>query len=881
MLGKQTRVAASIASDDNPTSHYLALDTRAEGIQFREKLAMRETARRAFVSADNDQALRRALLRRSCPHRGRYQPGEWVMVWRPTLGGSSGGVWQGPMKVIVQEDDRVIWVSMLSRLFRVAPERVRPVTSIESRLLPNRYGDGPESTADVIRPGQGVTQLHDETETIPMPAISIHSDTRTSTGVETPSHGPERQPTIEQPDSEPTVLEPQEVSGTSEPPSTSQADAVNVPVPEDTELQCVGLLCIDQDDDFCRAAPQQYKWEMTVDLTPADLEHWKNSESVTDLAFLAASAKKQRSEVRLHELSPADRERFEQAKASEVANWLKTGSVKPLLREKVSEDEIIRCRWLLVWKPLDPTDLKPGDRTHKAKARLVILGFQDPQIEELIRDSPTLGKVPRMMLLQLVSSMQWTLRSFDIKAAFLQGETEGARRIAVEPVPELAKAMGLKANQLCQLTKGAYGLMDAPYLWYRTLTKELIRLGFVASPFDPCLFVLRHPNSGELCGVLGIHVDDGLGGGNEYYAQQVAKLESKFPFGSKKTQQFTYTGIELTQHPDFSISMSQSKYIKNIPAITIATERRLQEEERINDADLRDLRALIGSLQYAAVNTRPDISCKLSMLQTEVRQARVRTLIDANKLLHEAKRHHSVSIQIKPIPVNQMRSIAFSDASFSSVRNPDSRAGSIVLATHENIMKGDTCPVSALCWGSKKIQRVVTSTLAAETMALDSTMDQLSWIRLVWGWFMNPKCDWRKPEQTLQHLPEAVTTVSLREIMDCAMAKGVNLTDSITATDCKSLYDLISRTATPSCQEFRTSLHARAIKEMMEEGTILRWVHSGAQLADALTKAMNGEFLRATLLQGTYQLHDAGEILKQRANARSRLQWLKAQHRES
>ena len=75
VLGKQTRVAASIASDDNPTSHLLAADPRAEGIRFREHLAMRETARKAFHSADNDQALRRAMLRRSCPHRGIYRPG--------------------------------------------------------------------------------------------------------------------------------------------------------------------------------------------------------------------------------------------------------------------------------------------------------------------------------------------------------------------------------------------------------------------------------------------------------------------------------------------------------------------------------------------------------------------------------------------------------------------------------------------------------------------------------------------------------------------------------------------------------------------------------------------------------------------------------------
>ena len=63
-------------------SHLLADAETAQGIQFRKQLAFRESARRAFHSADNDAALRRALLRRSNPHRGNYQPGEWVMSWR-------------------------------------------------------------------------------------------------------------------------------------------------------------------------------------------------------------------------------------------------------------------------------------------------------------------------------------------------------------------------------------------------------------------------------------------------------------------------------------------------------------------------------------------------------------------------------------------------------------------------------------------------------------------------------------------------------------------------------------------------------------------------------------------------------------------------------
>ena len=70
---------------------------------------------------------------------------------------------------------------------------------------------------------------------------------------------------------------------------------------------------------------------------------------------------------------------------------------------------------------------------------------------------------------------------------------------------------------------------------------------------------------------------------------------------------------------------------------------------------------------------------------------------------------------------------------------------------------------------------------------------------------------------------------------------------------------------------------ARAIKESLKEGTSLRWVPSGAQLADALTKAMESNFLRETLRYGFYHLYDEQSTLKERAKTKDRLKWLKNQ----
>ena len=162
-------------------------------------------------------------------------------------------------------------------------------------------------------------------------------------------------------------------------------------------------------------------------------------------------------------------------------------------------EQILRCGWVLTWKPID--DPSNHGKATKAKARLVILGYLDPKLEELPRDSPTLGRNSKMLLLQLIASNGWQLRSFDIRAAFLQGRPQSNRTLAIEPVSELVEALRLAENEVCKLEKGAYGLIDAPYQWFVAISEALKNLGFTQSPFDPCKFLLYHHETGTLEGI--------------------------------------------------------------------------------------------------------------------------------------------------------------------------------------------------------------------------------------------------------------------------------------------------------------------------------------------------------------------------------------------
>ena len=240
-----------------------------------------------------------------------------------------------------------------------------------------------------------------------------------------PENGPSasQSTTSEQPDVEPESIP---VSG------------LEVPIPSsDDELVCISLISEDVPDKNM-TVNSNVALHCEIEITDQDIERWRQEEFPCEMSFLASTSKKQRSEVKIRELTEAQKQEFQKAKMSEVQNWLNTKTVIRLLRDKVSPDQIMKCRWILTWKPIGPEDQKKQDgKTHKAKARLVVLGFMDPSLDTIQRDSPTLNRHSRMLLLQLISSKQWSLKSSDIKAAFLQGQPQQGPFLAIEPVPEL------------------------------------------------------------------------------------------------------------------------------------------------------------------------------------------------------------------------------------------------------------------------------------------------------------------------------------------------------------------------------------------------------------------------------------------------------------
>lgn len=105
------------------------------------------------------------------------------------------------------------------------------------------------------------------------------------------------------------------------------------------------------------------------------------------LPCLIAAAKMSKNEVVYNELTKEEKELFNAAKQKELRCWLDTNTVKAIVRDHIHPSRILSSRWILTWKQ----DLQ-SPLGKKAKARLVVKGFQDPDIGILNSDSPTLTR---------------------------------------------------------------------------------------------------------------------------------------------------------------------------------------------------------------------------------------------------------------------------------------------------------------------------------------------------------------------------------------------------------------------------------------------------------------------------------------------------------
>ena len=508
------------------------------------------------------------------------------------------------------------------------------------------------------------------------------------------------------------------------------------------------------------------------------------------------------------------------AAQKEHTSWCKYGPVravpdteaKRILRDPRLRRRILRSRALYRNKNAH----KP-DADLKAKCRVVVAGFSDPDLASIERYSPTATRLAMHIVLQLCANGwndpggPWSLVTGDVEVAFLQGkQTDRQQPLYMLPPsdPILQAAEAFIGVLLFEITGNVYGLANAPYQFSLEVRGRMLVLKFRTHSLDSMFFFYFGPGpSGkwQLEAACLWHVDDMLLTHSPRY--RVQDLKDAFMWGSWETspEPLEYRGAQIQQRADGSILVNQSNYIRTIECRRIRvppgrTDLSLQPGER------SDYRSAGGSLQWVAGSTRIDVAAPTSLLAKGDPQVDdLREMYNTIQHLHD---HPDIGLLFQPLDPEKMILVAYGDSSWANAEAFKSQHGLLVVATETTAFQRPT-RASPWDWRSHRSRRVVRSTLAAESSAADASTDHGVFASAFWS-------------EVVTGIPATKREHSVVPLYNC--------------TDCRSLWDAVKQ-LTPSLEEKRTIIDIASIREALRTATAkLLWIPTDQMLADGLTK---------------------------------------------
>ena len=138
----------------------------------------------------------------------------------------------------------------------------------------------------------------------------------------------------------------------------------------------------------CSKAPLEICFEIEIELP--DSKRGLQKFMKDPEAYMVSQMKRRQVEVRERNLNPGERAQFREAKVKEVRSFVRAQCFEIVPKHLQPDPSSgVGMRWVLTWK--DAGDEQDPKRK-KAKARAVVLGYQDDQYEYRQTSSPTVSR---------------------------------------------------------------------------------------------------------------------------------------------------------------------------------------------------------------------------------------------------------------------------------------------------------------------------------------------------------------------------------------------------------------------------------------------------------------------------------------------------------
>jgi hypothetical protein len=156
-------------------------------------------------------------------------------------------------------------------------------------------------------------------------------------------------------------------------------------------------------------------------------------------------------------MSLEDRMTFREAKMKELQSFFDNSVWQFDNGKNVPADRVLKGKFILGWK-------KNPDGSPRAKARLVVQGFKDPDAlsGSLSTTSPTLTRLARGVIMTVATMLGMEPFTSDVSTAFLQGKdfkTDGSREIWVRLPRDAEQILGIER-------KRPTDEVDQAHLWF-------------------------------------------------------------------------------------------------------------------------------------------------------------------------------------------------------------------------------------------------------------------------------------------------------------------------------------------------------------------------------------------------------------------------------
>jgi hypothetical protein len=297
----------------------------------------------------------------------------------------------------------------------------------------------------------------------------------------------------------------------------------------------------------------------------------------------------------------------------------------------VPRSEVPLNKTILNLKPVYTCKRDMAGTVVRNKVRYCILGNRQIYGRDYTRTtSPTAHLESFRTVLYVAASNGWDIQQVDVKTAFLNADLPPEEyQYARQP-----RNFEEKGKESCvwKVVKSLYGLKQAGRAWNKHMHEAMLEWGFRHLVCKWCVYICRLPDGGA--NIVAMHVDDILSAVSTVKANDAfkAQLRSKWAITDLSDIKFCL-GIAVVRDAERrTISLSQTALIDRIVeqfnqhnAYPVATpmETKLNlhrpsttvlSREEADQLATIPYHALVGSLMYLAIGTRPDIAYPVNRL---------------------------------------------------------------------------------------------------------------------------------------------------------------------------------------------------------------------------------------------------------------------------